>query len=523
MIDDVYNAKILGFAGNIARIGRLEQPDATATAHSKLCGSTVTIDLKLQDQGAPDNTQPFWQFLNPAYPMAAHPDQVWIDGVEQQQVASRAQVTAGTFYLDEATSQLYLGTNPTGKTVEASTIAKALSVRAPGVVIRGIGVRRYAPSVYMVAGITLEQPSARIENVIVEDIATNGLSVLGTDTTIDRVTVRGAGMLGLHARFADRLVLTSVLATGSNAERFNITPNAGGMKIGQTRGVTLRNSDFSGNLAHGFWIDMSVYDTKFVNNRFADNTGDGLFLEISAKAVVADNLFSNNGGFGIKVNNTSDVKIWNNTFVGNSRPLNIVQDPRRNTNRSDSAVDPRQPWPDPTMPWTLGPVTIANNVVGQVRSSANCMLCVEDYSRMETAEQMGVVANGNVYNRASSVQPTWLVVWSRGTIVNPYTFTTLAAFTAQTGQEASGLELTGASIVDANGVLRRIRVVAGAGESAAPARRRRRPRRQAGRHPRLRHLALMWSTGRSVRRDRNELWRSRWRRSGWRRASASLR
>lgn len=49
MIDDVYNAKILGFAGNIARIGRLDQPDATATAHSKLCGSTVTIDLRMQD------------------------------------------------------------------------------------------------------------------------------------------------------------------------------------------------------------------------------------------------------------------------------------------------------------------------------------------------------------------------------------------------------------------------------------------------------------------------------------------
>jgi NifU-like protein involved in Fe-S cluster formation len=48
MIDDVYNAKILGFAGNIARIGRLENPDATAKAHSKLCGSTVLVDLTMQ-------------------------------------------------------------------------------------------------------------------------------------------------------------------------------------------------------------------------------------------------------------------------------------------------------------------------------------------------------------------------------------------------------------------------------------------------------------------------------------------
>lgn len=49
MIDDVYNAKILGFAGNIERIGRLEQPDATAKAHSKLCGSTVTVDLSMEN------------------------------------------------------------------------------------------------------------------------------------------------------------------------------------------------------------------------------------------------------------------------------------------------------------------------------------------------------------------------------------------------------------------------------------------------------------------------------------------
>ncbi|MCT8267274.1 iron-sulfur cluster assembly scaffold protein [Afifella sp. JA880] len=49
MIDDVYNAKILEFAGNIPRIGRLADPDASAKAHSRLCGSTVTVDLKLED------------------------------------------------------------------------------------------------------------------------------------------------------------------------------------------------------------------------------------------------------------------------------------------------------------------------------------------------------------------------------------------------------------------------------------------------------------------------------------------
>jgi NifU-like protein involved in Fe-S cluster formation len=47
MLNDVYNSRILELAGNIPRIGRLPAADASATAHSKLCGSTVTVDLKM--------------------------------------------------------------------------------------------------------------------------------------------------------------------------------------------------------------------------------------------------------------------------------------------------------------------------------------------------------------------------------------------------------------------------------------------------------------------------------------------
>lgn len=49
MIDDIYNARILDYAGNIPRLGRLPAPDATAKAHSKLCGSTVVVDLRAED------------------------------------------------------------------------------------------------------------------------------------------------------------------------------------------------------------------------------------------------------------------------------------------------------------------------------------------------------------------------------------------------------------------------------------------------------------------------------------------
>lgn len=54
MLNDVYNAKILDLAGNIPRLGRLDNPDATARAHSKLCGSTVTVDIKVTDDRVTD-------------------------------------------------------------------------------------------------------------------------------------------------------------------------------------------------------------------------------------------------------------------------------------------------------------------------------------------------------------------------------------------------------------------------------------------------------------------------------------
>src|ERR1700738_1993235 len=47
MLNDIYNKRIIELAGNIPRLGRLDAPDASATAHSKLCGSTVKIDLRM--------------------------------------------------------------------------------------------------------------------------------------------------------------------------------------------------------------------------------------------------------------------------------------------------------------------------------------------------------------------------------------------------------------------------------------------------------------------------------------------
>lgn len=49
-MDDIYNTKILEFAGNIPLTGAMEDADASADAHSKLCGSRVRIYLKMEGE-----------------------------------------------------------------------------------------------------------------------------------------------------------------------------------------------------------------------------------------------------------------------------------------------------------------------------------------------------------------------------------------------------------------------------------------------------------------------------------------
>lgn len=54
MLNEVYNRRILELAGNIPRLGRLADADASATAHSRLCGSTVTVDVKMEGDRVTD-------------------------------------------------------------------------------------------------------------------------------------------------------------------------------------------------------------------------------------------------------------------------------------------------------------------------------------------------------------------------------------------------------------------------------------------------------------------------------------
>jgi len=385
------------------------------------------------DRGKPDGTAAGWQWLNPAYPMAAHPDQLWVGSAAQQQVSSRSLVKPGTFFYDTAAKTLVLGTNPSGQQVRASDLQKAITVQSSGFALKGVGVRRYAPSVPDMGAVTSYQGGALFENVSFTDNATSGVSIAGANNTLRAVTLARNGLLGAQVNASDNLTLDGVLAADNNAEHFNTSPVAAGVKITRSRGVTVRNSAFLHNQSHGLWLDESVYGMTITHNDSIGNVGNGIVLEISSTATLADNLVSRNGKSGIKLNDISNAQVWNNTVSDNVRNLDITQDARRGNNASDAGHDPRQAFPDPTMTWINGPMTIRNNVISG--GSGNCLLCVEDYSHQFSAEKMGISSDYNVYRRPSASSPSWAVIWSRGA-GDPAVYTTFAAFTSATGQEA---------------------------------------------------------------------------------------
>jgi hypothetical protein len=385
--------------------------------------------------GAPDGTTPGWQWIDPNYPMASYPDEVWIDSAQQAQVGTLAEVAAGKFFVDTTNHRLYLGTSPVGHTVRSSDLQVALRVQGANDIVRGIGVRRFATSVPQMGTVIVSGAGSRIENVVIADNATQGMFLGGSHLTVSHVTSTNNGLLGVQSNYSDGLTITGLRSEGNNSQHFNRSPVSGGFKITRSRGVTITDSVLSGNFGNGMWFDESVYNGTVTGNDTNSNIGTGIVVEISDTFVIANNISKENNQAGIRIIDTGHTKIWNNTLVHNNRDLNINEDSRRQSDLSTAGHDPRQTLPDPTMPWLSQYIDIHNNIFDN--STGNALFAVEDYSHTYSAEQLNITTNNNQYSRASSTSPSWLVVWSAGTgnNLNPYVYSSLYAFQNAKGQD----------------------------------------------------------------------------------------
>lgn len=411
-------------------------------------------------RGKPDGTTPGWQFLNADHPMAAHPDQVWIGGEVQTQVGSLSKVKPGTFYVDYGQDRLYLGTDPTGEVVRASDLQIALTLLSADSGLKGIGIRRYAPSVPDMGAVLLWGADGSVlENVVISESATNGLT-MGLAKTSDpvrltHVTASDNGLMGIGANRMNGLVVDHVLVARNNREHFNPAPSAGGFKLSRSLSVTVKDSRFVDNDGTGLWFDESSVALTVTRNDASGNSRFGIVVELSARARLVNNVMSDNTQGGLIVLDSNKVDVWNNSIRGGFLPVRIADGRRVSTDKGDPAQTGNM---SAEATWITKDIVVRNNVVGDATPSSNgsawCgLLCVLDDRRISTASQMNASVNGNLYYRSKAGTPSFTVRWAGGT-AGALSFSNLTSFKSATGQETKGAEVTGTSLVTDDGILR---------------------------------------------------------------------
>lgn len=399
----------------------------------QVSGWTAEFDSRVSFTVGKDETS-FW--VDPAHPAAGYPDQLWVGGARLTQVLAASKVTAGTFYVDKAGNRLVIGSDPTGKTVEASTIAKGLKIHSIGTTVRGIGIKRYATSVAGFGAVSAERGGVTFENVVISDNATIGLVLWQKGHTLRNVTVTGNGLMGIGGDVTDNLTISRSVVSDNNLERFNPQPAAGGVKISDAENVRVESSVFSDNVgSSGLWFDESSHNVTVSHSTMSGNGRSGLVFELSSRATIVGNYVEGNAYAGIYILDANDADIWNNTLTGNARSLMFLQDARRQVDASLTA----------RIPWVMSDVVLRNNVLSY--GSGNCPILTQDLTERWAGNDFGVSFDANLYHRTSATSPGNIACWAAGS-AGTQGFKTLAAFRGVSGGDARSVLIEGAPILN---------------------------------------------------------------------------
>jgi hypothetical protein len=196
------------------------------------------------------------------------PEQVWIDGVAQKQIADGATPGEGQFSVNRSAHTITIGTSPSGKEVRVADLNYALVVSA-AVTLRGIGIRRYSPVVQEgLSGLVYFGGSSQgsiVENCFFQDSGHVGLN---TARTLDlrKITVQDCGGTGIQVTTADNLSLEKFIIRRCNRGLWRAQPHTAAMKVTRTEGLMVRDGIVQDVPdAMGIWLDVSVTKSYVIN------------------------------------------------------------------------------------------------------------------------------------------------------------------------------------------------------------------------------------------------------------------
>ncbi len=374
--------------------------------------------------------------LDPLYPAAGSPEQIFLSGIPLTEVTNQSGLGAGKFWLDRTTATMWIGSSPTNKTVEITTHRYFVNFAsaAAGSALKGVGISHFGShyNTDLPAMVISSAANTSFDRNTFAWSASRGLAVFAAAPTITNNLFVNNGMNGLLANTADGMSFTGNRISASNVEHFAIaaasTAVVAAAKITSTRGAMFSNNIFSDNIATGLWFDISTSLLTIVHNTSVRNASHGFQLELSADVTLADNVSANNARDGIRISGSNRIEVWHNTVVNNGySQIGVYEDARTNTNATQIAQG---------ITWDTAAVRVKNNVVMAGANSARPVFYSFDLNVPVKYSTLTMVTadDRNIWGRTSSIT-TKYAASIQLTLTSKGTYTTFPAWVTGTGRE----------------------------------------------------------------------------------------
>lgn len=286
-----------------------------------LNGATVLTDWQLNDGlwvavWAEPRRHPSGSCRKEA-PLCSHREDLFVDGIVYQKVASAEEVTSGKWYDDGV--NIHISDDPTNRKTELSVMPYAFAGDAESVVIKDIVVEKYASAAQRGA---IEHRTAtgwQLINVVARWNHGVGARV-GPGTLISGGSYSHNGQLGIGGGYGTGIVIENVEIAHNNYAQFNEGWEAGGTKFVKADGLIVRNACVHNNDGPGLWTDIDNVNIVFADNLVFDNMDDGIKHEISYSAKIHGNTVARNGrrnenwlwSSQILIQNSQNVQVYDN-------------------------------------------------------------------------------------------------------------------------------------------------------------------------------------------------------------------
>lgn len=266
-------------------------------------------------------------------------EDVFIDDRRMKRVMSRAELSTGEFYFDYDDDKIYIADDPTGHTLEAAVSPGAFKNGGNDVTIQNLVIEKFANNAQSQGAIDSREVSGWLV-VKVTSRLNHGRGITpGPGRVIDSSFLHN-GQSGVGGQVRGLVIESSEVAY-NNEVGLDPEWEAGGLKLGASESVVLRNNYVHDNDGPGLWADESCRNFIFEGNRVENNTKPGIFHEISYGATIRNNIVLGNGfgkrswgwGAGIQVVASGGaghnaIEIYGNTVTDNYNGISLIQQDR---------------------------------------------------------------------------------------------------------------------------------------------------------------------------------------------------